>query len=99
GRPGDRGQHQLGRRAVAELRRSVVLDLPPAAVAELVGELRLLEGLEDQRVLLALSEEFLRLHHLAKNIQLHVETLHSSGHTARSFKETSARPAPSSHSS
>jgi hypothetical protein len=40
------GQHELGDRAVAELGGTVVLDRPPAAVAELVGEPRLLDRVE-----------------------------------------------------
>src|SRR5262249_39651808 len=39
----DRREDQLRRGAPAELRRGVVLDRPPAAVAELVGEPRLLD--------------------------------------------------------
>src|SRR4030095_10716616 len=41
----DRGEDQLRRRAPAELGRSVVLDRPPAAVAELVAWARLLDRL------------------------------------------------------
>ena len=40
----DRGEQQFGSRAVAELGGPVVLDLPPALVAELVREASLLQG-------------------------------------------------------
>ena len=43
----DHREHHLGRRAVRELGRAVVLDGPPAAEAQLVRELRLLDGISE----------------------------------------------------
>ncbi len=48
---GQGGEHQLRRGGQAELAGAVVLDLPPAAVAELVGEAGLFEGLAEAELL------------------------------------------------
>src|SRR5205823_5781225 len=45
------GEEHLGRRGVAVLLEEVVLDLPDAVHAELVGQLHLLEGVLDELVL------------------------------------------------
>ena len=48
----DGGQDQFGRRAIAEFRSPVMLDLPPDLEAGRVGGARLLERVEDQAALM-----------------------------------------------
>ena len=66
----DGGEEDLGRRGVRELGQEVVLDLPDGVVAELVGELDLLERLVVAAVLAALV---VRLRHLelVEEVELH----------------------------
>ena len=70
---GDGGEHQLGRGAVAELDRGVMLDLPPAAVPHLVRQPGLLERLLEDPVLVlpVVAPQHLRVLHLGENVDLH----------------------------
>jgi hypothetical protein len=53
---GGRGQQHLRRRGQAELLGAVVLDLRPAAIAQLVRQLGLFDGLLDELVRVALLQ-------------------------------------------
>jgi len=68
---GYRREYDLRRRGQAELLPAVVLHLPPATIAKLVGQLRLLDGLLESLVLVALGPRT-RILNLIEEIDFHL---------------------------